>query len=243
MATVSIIIPTLNEEKYLSSTLECLMQLKPPAHEIIIIDGTSQDYTQQIACSYPVIFKTSAKAQRSVQMNLGAEIAGGELLCFLHADTLVPLNLVERVRFTLLDEQIALGGFISLMKGNRTRWLTTSLNFIKTYLAPFLYRPDRFFFHHLRLLFGDQAMFCRQTDFFHCGGFNDNLPIMEEADLCIKMNRVGKIKQINQTVISSDRRLAHWGLWKAHFIWFSICALWALRVSPIWLKKFYTEIR
>ncbi|MEO0330673.1 MAG: glycosyltransferase [Bacteroidota bacterium] len=70
---MNIIIPTLNEEDALPSTLERLMQLKPPAHKIIIIDGASQDRTQQIACSYPVIFKTSDVAQRSVQMNLGAE--------------------------------------------------------------------------------------------------------------------------------------------------------------------------
>ncbi|WKN42042.1 TIGR04283 family arsenosugar biosynthesis glycosyltransferase [Tunicatimonas pelagia] len=243
MATVSIIIPTLNEEKYLPATLERLMQLIPLPHEIIVVDGSSQDRTREVAQHYSVVLRTVAIARRSTQMNQGANIAEGDFLCFLHADTLVPTDLVTRVQHTLADKQVVLGGFISLMKGNRTRRLTTSLNFIKTYLAPLLYRPDRFLFRHLRLLFGDQVMFCRRTDFLRCGGFNRKLPIMEEADLCLKMNRLGKIKQVSHTVVSSDRRLHHWGPWKAHFVWFSICALWALRVSPNWLKKFYTEIR
>jgi len=243
MASVSIIIPTLNEEDALPSTLERLMQLNPPAHEIIVVDASSQDRTPQLAHHYPVTFRTSTVAQRSVQMNLGAKIATGELLCFLHADTLVPVDLVAHIQNALADKQVALGGFVSLMKGDNIRWLTTSLNFIKTYLAPLLYRPDRFFRNHLRLLFGDQVLFCRRADFRQCGGFDENLPIMEEANFCLRMNRIGKINQIRQTVVSSDRRLNHWGPWKAHFIWFSICALWALRVSPTWLKKFYTEIR
>ncbi len=243
MTTVSIIIPTLNEEQCLPSILDRLMQLNPSAHEIIVVDGKSHDRTCNVAQHYPVIFKTVSTARRSLQMNEGAKIASADLICFLHADTLVPTNLVAIIQDTLADQEIALGGFISLMKGNSISWLTTSLNFIKTYLAPLLYRPDRFFRNHLRLLFGDQAMFCRRADFLQCGGFNDKLPIMEEADLCLKMNQIGKVKQISQTVVSSDRRLNHWGPWKAHFIWFSICALWALRVSPTWLKKFYTEIR
>ncbi|MEM6845682.1 MAG: glycosyltransferase [Bacteroidota bacterium] len=170
MTSVSIIIPTLNEEKVLPGTLERLMQLEPPAYEIIIIDGYSQDRTRQIADSYPVTFKLSSVARRSAQMNEGAQYARGKFLCFLHADTLVPTNLVEQILLTLADKKVTLGGFISLMKGNQTRWLTTALNFTKTYLAPLLYRPDRFFLHHLRLLFGDQAMFCRRADFFRCGG-------------------------------------------------------------------------
>lgn len=243
MTEVSIIIPTYNESAYLPRTLKKLSKLDPPAYEIIVVDSSSTDETERVANKYAVHFQKVSIAQRSTQMNLGAQIAQGSLLCFLHADTLVPRDLVKIIQHTLQDEQVALAGFTSLMKGKRIRWMPTSLNYLKTYLAPLVYRPHRFLFRGLRLLFGDQVLFCRRTDFLHCGGFNPELPIMEEADLCLKMNRLGSIKQIKRTVISSDRRLVQWGRLKAHIIWLGICILWSVQVPPKWLKKFYEEVR
>jgi rSAM/selenodomain-associated transferase 2 len=243
MTTVSIIIPTYNEAGYLSRTLALLVRLKPLAYEIIVVDGSSTDQTREVAQDFPVTVLTSDVARRSVQMNLGAQAAQGNYLCFLHADTLVPSDLVQVIQSTLTDKRIALGGFISIMRGKSTRWLPTSLNYLKTYWAPFIYRPHRFLLNGLRLLFGDQVMFCRRTDFLHCGGFDQKMPIMEEADICLKMNRLGRIKQVGRTVISSDRRLVQWGRFRAHVTWISVCVLWSLGASPYWLKKFYEEVR
>ncbi|MEM9671766.1 MAG: TIGR04283 family arsenosugar biosynthesis glycosyltransferase [Bacteroidota bacterium] len=243
MTEVSIIIPTYNEARYLSQTLVPLTSLNPLAYEIIVVDGSSSDRTRQVAQNFPVTVLTSNIARRSLQMNLGAQMAQGYYLCFLHADTLVPEDLITQIRKTLANEKVALGGFISLMKGQQIRWLPTSLNYLKTYWAPLIYQPYRFLFKGLRLLFGDQVMFCRRTDFLSCGGFDPNLPIMEEADICLRMNRLGSIKQIRRTVISSDRRLSQWGHFKAHIIWIGVCILWSLRVSPHWLKRFYEEVR
>lgn len=86
-------------------------------------------------------------------------------------------------------------------------------------------------------------MFCRKKDFWTAGDFNEQITIMEEADLCLRMNRLGRIKQIRHKVESSDRRLAQWGVFKAYFIWVSICVLWALGVSDRFLKRFYEDIR
>jgi hypothetical protein len=90
-------------------------------------------------------------------MNRGAEVATGEILCFLHADTLVPDDLVTVIEKTLADPTVACGGFISLMAGrDSTRWGVTLHNYLKTYYAPLLFRPH-LFFRGLRLLFGDQV--------------------------------------------------------------------------------------
>nr|WP_052672396.1 hypothetical protein [Aliterella atlantica] len=79
---------------------------------------------------------------------------------------------------------------------------------------PLILRPH-LFFKGLRLLFGDRVMFCRHGDFWDCGGFNEALPILEKADLCLNLVRWGKIRQVNRIVTSSDRRVAHWGTFKA----------------------------
>lgn len=203
----------------------------------------SRDETVAIAQTASLVI-TSEQAGRSIQMNRGAEAATGEILCFLHADTLVPDDLVTVIAKTLGNPAIACGGFISLMTGTETtRWSVSLHNYLKTYYAPLLFRPYLFWFKGLRLLFGDQVMFCRRDDFWACGGFDPALPIMEEADLCLKLLPYGRIRQVNRVVQSSDRRVAKWGTLKATAIYLSIGFLWGMGASATTLKRFYDDIR
>lgn len=242
MSAVSIIIPTLNEASCLGRTLAQLSILNPAPCEVLVVDGGSDDETIAIAQAAGVNVLSCPQRGRSPQMNQGAEAATGDILCFLHADTYVPDDLVAVIEATLADKTVAGGGFISLMAGAQTtRWGVSLHNYLKTYYAPLLFRPH-LFFRGLRLLFGDQVMFCRRADFWACGGF-DNLPILEEADLCLKLVRRGRIRQVNRIVQSSDRRVAHWGAPKATAIYLYIGLLWGLGVSPTYLKKFYEDIR
>lgn len=251
MASVSIIIPTLNEASCIQTTLSYLTILSPSIEEIIIVDGGSEDETlviikNLIATSpqLPLIRFVNTTSGRAYQMNEGVKIATGDYLCFLHADTYVPHDLVDIISKTLFNPTIACGGFISIMNGeSRTRWGISLHNFLKTYYAPFLFRPHLFFRKGLRILFGDQVMFCRRQDFLDCGGFDATLPIMEEADLCLRLCRYGRIIQVNRIVRSSDRRVKKWGVWKANLIYLMIGILWGIGVSPHWLKQFYEDIR
>ena len=251
MSSVSIIIPTLNEEASLGKTLRQLALLSPLPKEVIVVDGGSEDETLIIAKSVFEYFSSTVKTQifkyqyrgRSVQMNYGAEKATGDILCFLHADTTVPNDLITLIDKTLADPTVACGGFISLMAGSqRTRWGTSLHNYLKTYYAPLLFKPH-LFFKGLRLLFGDQVMFCRRYDFWDCNGFDEALPIMEDGDLCKKLARKGRICMVNRVVQSSDRRVAHWGAWKANAIYLYIGFLWGIGVDTNYLKRFYKDIR
>lgn len=243
MAKVSIVIPTLNEAECLGRTLRQLSILNPPAWEVLVVDGGSEDETRAIAQTAGVRVLYSEERGRSVQMNRGAEAATGEILCFLHADTWVPDDLVAVIEQTLADNTVAGGGFISLMAGSKeTRWGVSLHNYLKTYYAPLLFRPH-LFFKGLRLLFGDQVIFCRRQDFWDCRGFDITLPIMEEADLCIKLVRLGRIRQVNRIVQSSDRRVARWGALKATAIYLYIGVLWGFGVPAKYLKQLYQDIR
>jgi rSAM/selenodomain-associated transferase 2 len=251
MTEVSIIIPTLNEAGCLERTLRHLQGLYPPAKEIIVVDGGSQDETIAIATRLFLTLNPHTRTElvqcerqgRSIQMNRGVQTATGATLCFLHADTLVPDDLVTVIDRTLSEPDVVCGGFISLMTGTQTtRWGVSLHNFLKTYYAPLIFRPH-LFWKGLRLLFGDQVMFCRQAAFLQCGGFDEALPIMEEADLCIRLVQHGKIRQVNRVVQSSDRRVAKWGAWKATAIYLYIGCLWGVGVSATELKRFYEEVR
>lgn len=251
MSSVSIIIPAFNEETSLERTLRQLALLSPLPKEIIVVDGGSEDKTPIIAKSAFESFSSTVKTQilksqhrgRSVQMNYGAEKATGDILCFLHADTFVPDDVITLIDQTLADPTIACGGFISLMAGSQTtRWGTSLHNYLKTYYAPLLFKPH-LFFKGLRLLFGDQVMFCRRDDFWDCKGFDEALPIMEDGDLCLKLVYKGRICMVNRIVQSSDRRVANWGTWKANAIYLYIGFLWGIGVDTNYLKRFYKDIR
>ena len=244
MVEVSIIIPVLNEANEIGRTLRQLSILDPPAREIIVVDGGSTDDTVAISRHHGVRTVMAQQRGRAAQMNYGAEQATGEVLCFLHGDTRVPDDLVTVIDKTLSDLEIACGGFISVMGGAQTtRWGVTLHNSIKTHYAPLLFRPYRYFRHGLRVLFGDQVMFCRRTDFWDCGGFDATLPIMEDADLCLRLSQLGRIHQVNRLVQSSDRRVAQWGAWKASAIYAMIGFGWAVGIPATRLKRFYDDVR
>lgn len=248
---ISIVIPTLNEATVLARTLCRVSTLCPSPQEIILVDGGSRDDTVAIAkaaCSttlaaIPTQILVAEKRGRGIQMNRGAKAATGEVICFLHADTLVPDDLLSVIHATLGDRHCVGGGFISLMAGRtHIRWGITIHNVLKTYYAPLLFRPH-LFFRGLRILFGDQAMFCRRQAFWDCGGFDESLPLMEDADLCRRLYRQGRLKLVNRTVQVSDRRVAKLGVLKANWIYFYIGFLWGLGVSARYLKQFYDDIR
>lgn len=254
VSRVSIVIPTLNEATSLERTLRHLALLDPPTAEIVVVDGGSADDTiaiaqafrdrQQISGASHIQVIKSDRRGRSVQMNIGATAATGDFLCFLHADTWVPDDLVAVIRQTLANSQIACGGFICLLAGpETTRWGISLHHYLKTYYAPLLFKPHLFFWKGLRLLFGDQVMFCRRTDFFDCGGFDDDLPIMEDGDLCLKLVKKGRIQMVNRIVQTSDRRVAKWGALKATAIYLYVGFLWGLGVPTSYLKQFYEDIR
>jgi rSAM/selenodomain-associated transferase 2 len=243
MLRVSIVIPTLNEASSLGRTLRQLSALDPLPAEVLVVDGGSEDVTVALAQSAGVQVIICEQRGRSVQMNRGAEAATGEVLCFLHADTRVPDDLIAVIRQTLADTTVVCGGFVSLMSGSQTtRWGISLHNYLKTYYAPLLFRPH-LFLRGLRLLFGDQVMFCRREAFWAGGGFNEALPIMEDGDLCLRLVQQGRIRQVNRVVESSDRRVAHWGAWKATGIYLYIGILWGVGVSADYLKRFYADIR
>ncbi|GAB2528528.1 TIGR04283 family arsenosugar biosynthesis glycosyltransferase [Spirosoma aerophilum] len=255
MSSISIIIPTVNEGRTLPRLLRQLRQLDPVPLEIIVVDGGSTDQTLPFLRQYteterarmqdmPIQLLQSPIARRSVQMNLGARAATGDYLCFLHADTTLPDDALMVIRETLAEPKTAAGGFISIMRGPlRTSWLTSFHNFIKTYYAPLFFRPILFFSRGARLLFGDQAIFCRRQQFLDCGGFADELPIMEEADMLLRLVRFGRIRQVNRIVESSDRRVAKWGFWRANGLFLYVGVLWGIGYSPEKLKQLYEDIR
>lgn len=245
MASLSIIVPTLNEAACLGRTLARVQRLDPAPLEVLVVDGGSRDATTAIATAagFPVF--RCEQAGRAIQMNAGARRARGRLLCFLHADTLVPTDLVAVAERVLADGSVAGAGFISLMRDDtdtHTCWGISALNLLKTHLAPLLFRPWPYL-RGLRLLFGDQVILCHRESFWLAGGYNEALPLLEDGDLCLRLVKQGRIRLINRVVISSDRRVRRWGAARATAIYLSIGVLWGLGMPPGRMQRFYEDVR
>ncbi|MEM9738936.1 MAG: TIGR04283 family arsenosugar biosynthesis glycosyltransferase [Pseudomonadota bacterium] len=242
---LSIIVPTLNEAKALPQTLASIAAMEPPALETIVADAGSTDQTVSLAREAGVRVLTNLRRGRAAQMNAGAAAATGDRLCFLHADTPAPKDLSRTIQTTLENRQTACAGFVSIMRGpDRTRWVTSAHNYIKSYYAPALFRPVSFV-RGVRLLFGDQAIFCRSQDFHAIGGFDPEQTIMEEADFLLRMVRArrGRVRQIHRLIYSSDRRVAAWGSIGANIKYLEIGILWGIGIAPDSLAKRYKDVR
>ena len=241
---VSIIIPTLNEADALPAALSELSNLDEAPFEIIVADAGSSDSTRIIAESAGAQIIADLPRNRAAQMNAGARAASGDILCFLHADTLLPKDFIQLASDVLANRNTALAGFVSIMRGKKLRPVTTAHNFIKTWYAPLFFRPISFI-RGCRLLFGDQVLICRREDFEAVGGYDESQTIMEEATLCLAMVRAGRgrVRQVNRKVWSSDRRVAKWGFWRSNATYIYVGAMWGLGRNPKRLRRAYDDVR
>jgi glycosyltransferase involved in cell wall biosynthesis len=225
---VAIVIPMLNEAAALPLLLRHLAVLHPAPDEVLAVDGGSTDGSVAIARTEGLRVIEPPVRGRAAQINAGVRAASAPLVCVLHADTLLPHDAVSVVSAVLADPRTALAGFTPLLSGaERVRWGTSFHNWIKTWYAPLLFRP-LLFLRGGRLLFGDHAMFFRRADFLAVDGCDETLPVMEDADLCIRMTRLGRVRLVNRIVITSDRRVAAWGTVRANWMYLRVGVSWGL---------------
>lgn len=242
MIAVTILIPMLNEEKALPATLENIRALTPPPDEVIIVDGGSRDASVQMAMAAGFAVHSAPKKGRGAQINHGVQMAKGDVICVLHADSILPADAVAVIRAAMADGKTALASFTPRIAGPKgTRWGSTFHNWIKTWYAPLLTRP-LLFLRGVRLLFGDHAMFFRREQFLAIGGCDERLVVMEEAGLCIGLARFGTTRMVPRWVWTSDRRITQWGRWRANWIYFKVGMMWAFGVRE-GLADHYPDIR
>ena len=223
---ISVVIPVLNEEKSIASTLDALRKLAP--HEIIVVDGGSDDSTRDI-CSRSGIKVITSTRGRSRQMNRGAEEARGEVLLFLHADTRLPASAFSDIAAALSDMRFVGGRFdIELDGAQRMLKLIGWMISFRSRLS--------------KVGTGDQAIFVRKDVFERMGGYPD-LPLMEDIAFCRELKHRGMIACLRSRVITSARR------WESDGVWRTILRMWTLKllyfagVPPARLKRYYADSR
>ncbi len=223
MATVSIIIPVLNEAGNLAHLFTNINKLNPKPQQVILVDGGSTDDSTDIIRSFinelipdnksVVCWQMiESKVGRALQMNTGAALATAEVLLFLHADTQLPIDAIEsiseamqRAEWGRFDVQIDSRQLMLKLVSQMINW-RSKLSGIAT---------------------GDQAIFISQSLFEQIGGY-PNQALMEDVELCkqlksMQLKGIAKPACLKSQVITSARR------WQQHGTWRTILLMWHLR--------------
>jgi len=206
---LSFIIPCLNEEKYIVETLQRLQKCRHHGHEIILSDGGSKDRTIEFA--KPLIDQhIITSAGRAKQMNQGAKVANGNILCFLHADTLAPESIDEAI--LEFENKFSWGFFQIKLSGKHWQfriieWMINNRSQIS------------------QIASGDQGIFVTRTLFNKISGFSE-MPLMEDIELSKRLKKISPPVCIRRTRLNTSSRR-----WEKHGIIRTVLLMWGLRLA------------
>ena len=208
---LSVIVPAYNEESVIGATLAHTCEVIAQ-HEMFVVEACSIDRTAEIANRYARVF--SLNMTRGALLNHGAAQATGDVLLFLHADTLLPPRAATLIERALDDPRVVAGAF--RLRLDDPSWpaqlVTRSVNLRSTLLNTF---------------FGDQAMFVRHDVFARSGGFQD-WSVMEDLEILVRLRRYGRFKLLDAAVVTSARRHRRTG--------------WLRTITIIWMMSLLNRL-
>ncbi len=203
---LSLIVPMLDEARGIVATLAALQPLRADGHELIVVDGGSRDAS--IALAQPYADRVIAAPRgRARQMNIGAAVAQGDVLLFLHADTRLPEDAASRIRTALRSR--LWGRFDVDIEGRpgMLRVVAEAMNWRSRLTG---------------IATGDQAIFVSRTAFSAVDGFPEQ-PLMEDIELSKRLKNLGPPACLRARVTTSGRR------WEENGVWRTILLMWRLR--------------
>jgi rSAM/selenodomain-associated transferase 2 len=224
MQRLSIVMPALNEAANIVGALERLQPLRARGHEVIVVDGGSEDGTVKLA--QPLADRVlEARRGRARQMNAGAEHASGDVLLFLHADTRLPEDADRLIAERLPGTALAWGRFDVVIEGRplMLKVIAAAMNLRSRVTG---------------VCTGDQGIFVHRELFQRIGGYPP-IELMEDIALTGMLRRRARPICLARRVITSGRR------WERRGVWRTMALMWWLRLryffgaSPAHLRRLY----
>lgn len=226
MHTISIIIPTYNEAENIQALILYLKKFANEAVTEIIISDASIDNTAEIASELGCKIIFPERKGRAVQMNSGAAAARGDILYFLHADTFPPKEFVAEILQAV--KQGSESGCFRL-RFDHDHWFLK----INAWFTRFDYNAIRF---------GDQSLFVKSVIFEKCGGFREELIVMEDQEIIPRIKKYGRFKVLDKYMVTSARKYLHNGIYKVQVTFFVIWLLYKIGFSQKLLVSIYKKL-
>ncbi len=191
------------------------------------MDGESFDNSCSIAAAYGKVLKS--KAGRALQMNSGARSAGGDVLLFLHADTVITEDTLSAIE-EAINNRGCIGGCL-------TQRIDSD-----SFIYRFIEGQGNNRARRHRIFYGDQGIFVKKDVFGRIGGFPE-VPIMEDVLFTQQLRKMGQTVILPDKIIVSARRWKKKGIIKTTLIYNLIIILFRLRVPLDKIKQFYDDVR
>lgn len=208
---VSIIIPTLNEEKFLPRLLESIKDQDYRDYEIIVSDGGSLDRTRQIAEDNNCLFVEDREHHHpSWQRNNGVKISKGDILLFLDADSVLQAGFLRKSISEFENRRLVGAGFYFVFNPNSLSynlfsWLANFFCFFRQYFSPASVGA---------------GILARREAHEAINGFDVEVLLAEDYDYCDRLAKQGRFRMIkSQKLLYSSRRIKKDGWWPTAYAW------------------------
>ena len=230
--SLTVVIPTLNEEGTIGSCLQAVG--RPPGVSTVVSDGGSTDATLAIvATDYPTVSTIQSPPGRGGQLDRGARAVPADAYVFVHADCRLPEGWHDAVCDALADPGVAIGCFrlhTEPPPGGRT-----------STLARMWWRVLDLRSRGFGLPYGDQALFLRHEVLVRVEGV-PKIPLMEDIELVRRCLGLGRLARLQLEVRTTARRFAQLPL-RAPLFTMIFPTLYRLGVSPDTLSRWYRNVR
>ncbi len=218
---LSIIIPTLNEEKYLPLLLESIKKQDFKDYEIIIADAGSKDKTLEIARKYNCRIVRGGLPAKG--RNQGANVAKGDLFLFLDADVVLPKKIFGKVLKEFKNRKLKIATFF-LMPFEKKK--------IHKFFFTFFYDIPIFLMERI-LPHAAMGILIKKFFFKRLNGFNERIKLAEDHDLARRGNKLGKYGILKSSKIYvSDRRFKKEG-WLKTYSKYLLCEGHMILIGPV----------
>jgi len=193
---ISIIIPTLNEEKYLPLLLESIRTQTYQNFEVIVSDAGSKDKTKEIAEKWGC--KVIKGGSPSAGRNNGAKIAKGSILMFLDSDVVLPKEFLEEALIEFKKKKLDIAGcYVQPLSDKDVDNLLFDLANTYFKVAQFIL-PQA----------AGHCIISKKKIHQEIGGFNENIKVAEDFDYTKRAAKIGKFRYLENTKVPvSMRRL------------------------------------
>jgi rSAM/selenodomain-associated transferase 2 len=221
---ISAVIPALNESQAIA---DLVAHLSDEVDEVIVVDGGSDDNTAASAHAAGARVIIADGSTRAIALNAGAAVAAGEIIYFVHADTVPPRGFAVDIRSAVMR---GAGAGCFRLRFDSHHWLLCFSGWC-----------TRFDVGLIR--FGDQSLFVRRDLYQAIGGFDERLAVMEDNDIVRRLRRRARFAIVPRPVTASARRYRQLGVYRLQLaVYPVVVALYHARVRQRRLMRIYTRL-